>query len=380
MKKPSLLIISDTRIQNVENKIMAFNSVVKELDVFEKLFTDIKWVGFDYGNEEIDNTLLEVNTRKIKTITLKRTGGNSILKKLLTLVNFPRLFFLIFRYHRKVDFIHVRGPSSPMLFALILSFIFRKPRWWFKYANNWNDSEPAGSWKIQKFLMRSNQNIFGTVNGQWSNLGSHIKHFENPCLDNVSGIHPRNSRKVRDLKKLLYVGRLNFKKGLNRIIETIDLLNTGQIESLTIIGFGSEEKELVELLLKRTQGIPIIFLGAQSKNRVFEEMFNSDFLLLPTVASEGFPKVIAEAWFNGCIPISSDVSCISQYLVDGETGFLWYHKSNTPYSEKVKEAIIKSNEELNIIRENGYNLSQLFTYERFENRIKKELLKELDGN
>lgn len=375
MKKPSLLIISDTRIQYVENKIMAFNSVVKELDVFEKLFNDINWVGFDYGNEEIDNTLLEVNTRKIKIITLKRTGGNSVRKKLLTLTNFPRLFFLIFRYYRNFDFIHVRGPSSPMFFALILSFIYRKPRWWFKYANNWNDSNSAWSWKIQKFLMRRNQNIFGTVNGQWSNLGSHIKHFENPCLDNVSGIHPRNFRKVRDLKKLLYVGRLDFKKGLNRIIETVDLLSTGQIESLTIIGFGSAEKDLMELLLERKQGIPIKFLGAQSKVRVFEEMLNSDFLLLPTLASEGFPKVIAEAWFNGCIPISSDVSCISQYLVDGENGFLWYHQSKRLYSEKVKEAISKCNEELNVIRENGYKLSQLFTYERYEDRIKKELFK-----
>ena len=51
-------------------------------------------------------------------------------------------------------------------------------------------------------------------------------------------------------------------------------------------------------------------------------MENAHFLLLPTTASEGFPKVVAEACCFGCIPIVSDVSSISQYVHDGENGFI----------------------------------------------------------
>ena len=46
-----------------------------------------------------------------------------------------------------------------------------------------------------------------------------------------------------------------------------------------------------------------------------------DFIILPS-KSEGFPKVIGEAMNYGCIPIVSDVSCISQYIQNGVNGFL----------------------------------------------------------
>ena len=43
---------------------------------------------------------------------------------------------------------------------------------------------------------------------------------------------------------------------------------------------------------------------------------------MPTTASEGFPKVIAEAMNFGCLPIVSNISSIGQYVKDGENGFL----------------------------------------------------------
>jgi glycosyltransferase involved in cell wall biosynthesis len=47
----------------------------------------------------------------------------------------------------------------------------------------------------------------------------------------------------------------------------------------------------------------------------------ADFLLLPSVASEGFPKVIAEAACYGVVPIVSDVGSISHYI-NANNGFI----------------------------------------------------------
>ena len=62
------------------------------------------------------------------------------------------------------------------------------------------------------------------------------------------------------------------------------------------------------------------FLGKLGKNRIFEILSNSDFLLFAS-KTEGFPKVISESMMNGCIPISTSVSCINQY-VNNDTGFI----------------------------------------------------------
>jgi glycosyltransferase involved in cell wall biosynthesis len=48
---------------------------------------------------------------------------------------------------------------------------------------------------------------------------------------------------------------------------------------------------------------------------------NSHFVVLPS-ESEGWPKVIAEGMFWGCVPISSSVSCTPYMLNYGERGVL----------------------------------------------------------
>ena len=57
-KKPNLLIVSDTKMFRTENKWYAFNSVVKELDVFVDLFDKITWIGFEEIGCSPDSTLL----------------------------------------------------------------------------------------------------------------------------------------------------------------------------------------------------------------------------------------------------------------------------------------------------------------------------------
>jgi glycosyltransferase involved in cell wall biosynthesis len=61
--------------------------------------------------------------------------------------------------------------------------------------------------------------------------------------------------------------------------------------------------------------------GSLSKTEVQEIYKNSQFILVPS-KNEGFPKVIGEAMNFGCVPIVSDVSCISQYVKNDYNGFL----------------------------------------------------------
>ncbi len=161
-----LLIISDTKIQKIGNQHFGFNSVVLELDVFKKLFNRITWIGFDYSDEQKDESLLEIFGDNVEVILLPRSGGRNLLSKLKIGFLIPFYFLSIFKYTKTNEFIHVRGPSGPMFLALLVAKFFKKKKWIVKYANNWSDTNAPFFWKLQKNMMIQQNWIKGTVNGQ----------------------------------------------------------------------------------------------------------------------------------------------------------------------------------------------------------------------
>lgn len=283
-------------------------------------------------------------------------------------------FRSILHHTRKADFVHSRGPSVPMLLALIISLVYKRPGWWFKYANNWSDPRPPASWNFQRFLMIKNSKSVGTVNGSWKALPNHIFPFENPCLADEFG---RKKVKVsRGSWRLLFVGRLEEKKGFGLILDAIDHIPIHKIESITFIGDG-EGMNLLQAKAKRYLGkIDIIIQGSQPKERVFSEMYNADFILLPSKASEGFPKVIAEAWYNGCVPVVSSVSCVNQYVINGINGFVWDLSSDKFYWEVLQDALAIKDEEYYGILDNGSIMCKNFTYDHYSVMIRQKLLAE----
>jgi glycosyltransferase involved in cell wall biosynthesis len=375
-KKPNLLIVSDTKMFRTENKWYAFNSVVKELDVFVDLFDKITWIGFEEIGCSPDSTLLEIKYSHVKCVGLKKSGGNSFLAKFKLLFYLPIYIVNIFWYSRSADIIHSRGPSSPMFCALILSFFQRKSKWWFKYANNWNDINAAASWKLQRRLLILNNKSIVTVNGIWNKMPPHILSFENPCLEEV--IIPYSDDKNRTLNEgcqLLFVGRLELKKGLLTVIEAVESNQSKTtIERIEILGDGNDKEFFLTRIRKSMVAQKFFNQGLCSKEEVLSRMRNSDFLLLPSVASEGFPKVLAEAWASGCIPVVSDVSCVSQYAVDGVNSFVWGIRGIETYSDVLNRALNTDVNELIDIRKAGREMCSYFTYSRYKQRIEKEII------
>jgi glycosyltransferase involved in cell wall biosynthesis len=375
-KKPNLLIVSDTKMFRAENKWYAFNSVVKELDVFVDLFDKITWIGFEEMGSSPDSTLLEIKYSQVKCVGLKKSGGNSFIAKFKLLFHLPIYLITIFWYSRSADIIHSRGPSSPMFCALILSFFQRKSRWWFKYANNWNDVNAAASWKLQRRLLIFNNKSIVTVNGIWNNMPSHILSFENPCLEDL--INPYSDDKNHALHEgcqLLFVGRLELKKGLLTVIEAVESNQRKTlIERIEILGDGNDKEFFLTRIRKSTVAQKFFCHGLCTKEEVLTRMMNSDFLLLPSVASEGFPKVLAEAWSTGCIPVVSDVSCVSQYAVDGVNSFVWRIGGIETYSDVLNRALNTEIEDLIDIRSAGREMCSYFTYSRYKQRIEQEII------
>ena len=120
--------------------------------------------------------------------------------------------------------------------------------------------------------------------------------------------------------------------------------------------------------------MPVHFLGALPRKEVFKAYKECHLIILPTTASEGFPKVLAEAANFGCIPMTSTVASIPQYIRDGKEGFLWNYESES-FEEWFKNTAYDIEEtDLRTMAENSYNFASLFTFDHYLHRIQNEIL------
>lgn len=126
----------------------------------------------------------------------------------------------------------------------------------------------------------------------------------------------------------LYVGRLSLEKGLSMLVEA--LAHTPGVH-VDIVGDGPEREAL--------NGHPqLSLLGWAPQEQVYERMRGAAYLLLPSVAYEQFPRVLAEAFACGLPIIGARQGPLQELIRDGETGLLFEPGSAKDLAEKVKFA------------------------------------------
>ena len=160
-------------------------------------------------------------------------------------------------------------------------------------------------------------------------------------------------------------------KGFTRILEALQKIPTSTIQRVHFIGDGPQRtyyQEAASFL-----GQKVIFHGFLESEKVHQLLAESHFLLLPS-ASEGFPKVIAEAACYGCIPIVSNVGSIPHYISE-EEGFVWPFKNDGSYAEVVREAVQSSPDSLAAQSQSILALAEKFTYASYYKKLVNQVFK-----
>ncbi len=323
MCNEKLSIISDTAVFTKSNgKFCGYEPVVKEIDYFLKEWGQIYWLAYKQSSKKtIYSSEL---SHKINVNAISPLGGHGFINKLLIFLKYFNLFYQVYKTIKHSNYVHVRAPSHPSICAMLIAPFFPNKRFWFKYAGSWIDQAPF-SYRIQRFLLKkiSKNYIYTTVNGKWSNLNENILSFENPCFSQKDYDKSCKDLQINLEKKeleLIYIGSLSKFKGVHLVINALEQMKFNGIKSFKIVGQGDYENKLKKQTSMSVYKNKIKFLGYQKKSSVFKLLNKSDLLIIAS-ETEGFPKVIAEAMKNYCVPISSRVSCIDQYINE-ETGFL----------------------------------------------------------
>ncbi len=371
-----LAIISHTEhYRDGNGNLVGWGPTISEINHLSKHFEEIFHLAYFYEKTAPLSSLPYTN-RNITFVALPVSGGKTLGDKLNILSKLTKTIRLVNKTLKNVDVFQLRTPTGIGVYLIpYLKYFHKNKRGWFKYAGNWAQENPPLGYAIQRRLLKKQYRIV-TINGKWPNQEQHCLTFENPCLtlkEREEGIKIIDTKNYDKPFSFCFVGRLEDEKGVKRILDSVTTLaDTSFIKAIHFIGDGPKRK--IYETFASENNIPAIFHGFLNRGNVFEIYRSCEFLLLPSTASEGFPKVIAEGLNFGCIPIVSSVSSIGQYI-NSENGYI-VEPTN---AKKLHQILLDIEQENNLTLKNkaklGYQVAENFTFRRHINRILTEILK-----
>ncbi len=283
----------------------------------------------------------------------------------------PKILIKIYNAMKEADHIHLRCPGNMGLLGCIVQIVFPNKPKTAKYAGNWDlNSVQARSYKFQKWILR---NTFLTrkckvlVYGEWKDSSKNIKpfftasYYEKDKLE----VFPRA---LKDKISFAFIGTLSKGKQPLYAIQLVqELHKNGNSVQLFIYGEGTERKRLENYIAENKLNDFIFIKGNQNQETIKKAYLESHFVVLPSM-SEGWPKVIAEGMFWGCLPITTTVSCLRTMLDNGNRGILL--NLNIDKDVEQVELLIKNQEIYNNKVMQGMNWSRNYTLDVFENEVK----------
>lgn len=336
-----LLIVSHTAHYRDGDTVAGWGPTVREIDHLGTLFDEVIHVA-PLHPEPAPASALRYRSPRVRLRPVPPTGGQEATKKLGVLAHAPVYLRAVLKELRRADVVHVRCPAAISLFALLALTMAPRPLpRWAKYAGNWR---PAGaepwSYRFQRgWLERGLHRGVVTVNGVWPGQPAHIRSFLNPCLTDEELSEGRRDAQEKELTsplRLICVGRLEEAKGVFRALEILArVVRGGLAATLDLVGDGPDraraERKARDLQMEQR----VRFHGWLPRTALAPLYREAHLMLLPTTASEGWPKVVSEGLAYGVVPLTSTVSSLPQYLQRFSTGRCYASGDVEGFSEGV---------------------------------------------
>ena len=169
-------------------------------------------------------------------------------------------------------------------------------------------------------------------------------------LDKITVYHlPLEIKVLKPVKKeknkIIAVGRLDKKKGVNYLVDACHILKKQEIDfSLTLIGKGPEQENLEKQILEYDLSKYVKFLGHLPYSEVEKEMSSSVVLAhCSPELGDAVPTVIKESLSLGTPVIGSNIVGIPELLDYGKCGILFEPKDTQSLAESLSRILSDTN-------------------------------------
>ncbi len=340
---------------------------VNEINIWSKYIDKLAIVSPTCYKNKLLLSRFYKNPKIFSIHSLNFTNVKDIIKSIIFL---PSIIWSIFKGMKWADHIHLRCPGNIGLLGCLVQIFFPNKPKTIKYAGNWDSkSKQPLSYKLQQWILKNTfltRNAQVLVYGNWNDKSKNIRPFFTASYFDKEK-EPIEDKKLHSQINFLFVGTLS--KGKQPLISVQvvhELYKKGHAVKLDMYGEGSERKELEGYILINNLQKVVILHGNRPKNIIKEAYKKAHFLVFIS-KSEGWPKVVAEAMFWKCLPISTAVSCVPDMLACGERGSL----VTTNLNEIVKEieSYLTTKELYEIKVQKAFNWSRKYTLDKFEEEI-----------
>ena len=363
-----LLIIGHTAHYLRNGQIVGWGPTIKEVNWLARAFDSVTHLAC-FHNTPAPESALPYDTDKVHFVPVPPAGGLTLRDKLRVLLIAPNYISTILKNISDADVIQVRSPGAVALYAMVILGLRQDIMRWTKYAGNWGDkSNMPPSFVFQRWWLK-NGFTHGpvTVNGKWQDSPEHIYSFLNPSLTFKDVEFSRQSSQDKIISqplRLIFIGRVESTKGVGVCLDILCNLLKQMDAHLDILGDGIERNDFE--ILSRSLGISqnITFHGWVPHNRIKNYLIDSHFILLPSSASEGWPKVLSEAMAYGVVPVASNISAIPQILEETRAGFAMPATDVEQFTDTIIKTVHDPLrwKEMSLA---GIKAANIFTYERY---------------
>ncbi|WP_298880751.1 glycosyltransferase [uncultured Polaribacter sp.] len=357
------------------NLVYAYEPYVREMNLWANYVDEILIIA-PVANENINDIEISYKHKNLRVIAIPNFDITSIKNFYRAILVLPKICKEIYMVMKEVNHIHLRCPGNIGLLGCLVQIMFPTKTKTAKYAGNWdpNSIQPI-TYKFQRWILSNTfltKNIKVLVYGEWPNQTKNILPFFTASYkeSEIEGVKKKN---LNSIIYFVFVGSLSKgKQPLLSVKACHELINKGYKIQLDIYGDGVMRNDVENYIKKNELEKKIILHGNVNKEIVKLAFIKAHFLIFIS-KSEGWPKVVAEAMFWRCLPISTNVSCVNYMLGYNSRGSILganvktkdivfeienYLKDETLYQEKVK---------------NAQKWSQNYTLDKFRIEIKNIL-------
>lgn len=187
-----------------------------------------------------------------------------------------------------------------------------------------------------------------------------------------SNLRRRPFQNKKDAVNFLFVGQVNYRKGIPYLLEAMSLLNEDKV-TLTITG---EYKNDDWFIKKYKKNKNIFFTGLVTPDKMKEIYEKAHVFVLPSFA-EGMAQVGLEAMACGLPIICTFNSGLSRFVTSGENGFIVSPGNVMELKEKMQWFLYHKDKILEMGMKAKISVSK-YTWEYYEKEVSQEILNILD--
>jgi glycosyltransferase involved in cell wall biosynthesis len=364
-----------THVQHIKehSKYYGYAPYVREMNIWLK-YVDKVTVIAPIETKKLDNIHLAYQHKNLKFKEVSNFNTTSFLNLIQTLFKLPSILLTIFWAMKKADHIHLRCPGNMGLLGCLVQVLFPNTPKTAKYAGNWDpNAKQPFSYKMQKWILNNTfltKNMQVLVYGEWKGGSKNIKSFFTATYSETKK-EPILPRSIKQKINFVFVGTLSIGKQPLYTIQLVEnLKKTGIDVQLHLFGDGVLRTDLEKYIDSNKLSAFIFLKGNQNKETIEQVYKESHFLVLAS-KSEGWPKVVAEAMFWACLPLTTNVSCVNYMIGNGKRGKLL--NLNLEEDTKIVFEMIQNETHYINMCIAARDWSQHYTTEYFESEIVKLL-------